>query len=244
PSTLNSIGSNAFSNCGQLKEITVPDNVSTIGYAAFSNCTKLEKIDLPAELKSIGSSMFDKCYALKTVKIPGKVASIGSMAFNSCTALTAVEIPDSVAGIGTNAFYSCGSLNHIHIPCGKTASDYSGQGGLPANSEYYFILDSNGNCPNGNCPMDTSSTVEVIMGVTVNSDKVVVKYGSGNSVTRTVSYSFDQVSEDIVDYMADTDIQLIIEFVNAFTDVDNDCFELTAAQLMAVERVLSNDYAA
>lgn len=78
----------------------------------------------------------------------------------------------------------------------------------------------------------------------IGEDNVIVKYGTaaGSSVSRTVSYSFAQVNAEIVDYMADTDIQLVIDFVNAFTAVDNDSVVLTSAQMTAIEKVLENDY--
>ena len=244
PDSVTEIGVSAFCECENLSTVVLGKKLQTIEASAFAYCYKMKDTEIPDTVTFIGNSAFYDCYAITTVTIPDGVEEIYGCTFENCKALEAISIPASVTLIEQDAFAGCGKLTHIHIPYGKNASDYSGQGGLPASEGYYFTLDANGNCPDNDCPMHSHSAAEIIIGVEIGEDNVIVKYGTaaGSSVSRTVSYSFDQVNAEIVDYMADTDIQLVIDFVNAFTAVDNDSVVLTSAQMTAIEKVLENDY--
>lgn len=72
--------------------------------------------------------------------------------------------------------------------------------------------------------------------ITVASDKVVITY-SDNS---TQNLSFDEVPEELVDVMLLYDINVCIDFVNAFSG-EEEIQILTAAQMKAIEAVLAND---
>ena len=246
PDSVKEIGISAFCNCENLSTVVLGKQIKTIEASAFAYCYKMKDTEIPDTVTFIGNSAFYDCYAITTVTIPDGVEEIYGCSFENCKALGSISIPASVTLIEQDAFAGCGKLTHIHIPNGKSSSDYSGQGNLPANDDCYFTLDANGNCPDNDCPMHSHSAAEIIIGVEIGEDKVLVKYGyePDSSVSRTVSYSFDQVNTEIVDYMADTDIQLVIGFVNAFSAVDNDCIEFTAAQMKAVEIVLENDFKA
>ena len=58
-----SIGNKAFSECTNLKEITIPDSVTSIADGSFSYCYSLEKITISPEhpiLASIDGVLFSK----------------------------------------------------------------------------------------------------------------------------------------------------------------------------------------
>lgn len=71
--------------------------------------------------------------------------------------------------------------------------------------------------------------------ITVTENTVKVTYQNGD----TESYAFDKVPVEIVEYMANTDIQLCIDYVNNFSEADT--VILAEAQLKAVEYVLAHD---
>ncbi|MDR1785617.1 MAG: leucine-rich repeat domain-containing protein [Spirochaetaceae bacterium] len=118
PSTLTSIGDNAFYFCDGLTSVTIGDSVTSIGKYAFS-CTSLTSITIPASVTSIGGSAFYYCDGLTSVTIGGSVTSIGDYAFQYCTSLTSVTIPASVTRIGDYAFQYCTSLTSITVDTGN-----------------------------------------------------------------------------------------------------------------------------
>ena len=61
------IGANAFSECGSLTNVTLPDGVTSIEEGAFSDCGSLNGIILPAKLASIGLGAFDACVGLTKI---------------------------------------------------------------------------------------------------------------------------------------------------------------------------------
>ena len=44
---ISTISNNAFSNCGALKQIVIPDSITKIGLYAFDWCAELERVYLP-----------------------------------------------------------------------------------------------------------------------------------------------------------------------------------------------------
>ena len=48
------IGTNAFSNCKLLTNITIPDSVTEIGNHAFSGCSSITNITIPDSVTEIG----------------------------------------------------------------------------------------------------------------------------------------------------------------------------------------------
>ena len=75
------IGNSAFSNCGALQSLTLPNSVTSIGSYAFQSCSALQSISLPDGLTSIGNDAFEYCDALASVTLPYSITSIGSWAF-------------------------------------------------------------------------------------------------------------------------------------------------------------------
>ena len=60
----------AFSDCGSLYLIHLPDSLASIGNSAFSGCTSLTSIHLPNSLTTIGWKAFGNCESLTTIYIP------------------------------------------------------------------------------------------------------------------------------------------------------------------------------
>ena len=114
------IGNDAFYECGNLTNITIPDSVTTIGDHAFYGCDSLTSVTIPDSVTTIGYAAFGECYGLTSVIIGDSVTAIGDYAFGWCENLTSVTIPDSVTTIGVVAFVSCVSLKEFK---GKYATD-------------------------------------------------------------------------------------------------------------------------
>ena len=114
PSSVTSIGDDAFYGCTSLTSITIPDSVTSIGSLAFYRCTRLTSITIPDSVTGIGDEAFSFCDSLTSITIPDSVTGIGYWAFYHCDSLTSITIPDSVTGIGDEAFCYCKSLTDVY----------------------------------------------------------------------------------------------------------------------------------
>ena len=120
PAGLLTISFGAFSRCSSLTSMTIPDGVTNIGSSAFFGCHGLMSVTIPASVASIGESAFMECDSLTCIVIPEGVTSIGEMTFSGCSSLSSVTIPLTVSSIGRYAFYNCGQLKCVTIPAGVT----------------------------------------------------------------------------------------------------------------------------
>jgi len=105
------------------KNTDIPSSVTSIGDNAFSGCWGLTSLTIPSGVTSIGGGAFYGCSGLTSVTIPSSVTSIGGSAFNFCSGLTSVAIPSSVTSIGYCAFSYCPSLTSIVVEDGNTVYD-------------------------------------------------------------------------------------------------------------------------
>lgn len=139
PSTLKSIGANAFCECENLEKIIIPEGVTSIGKTAFSYCIALKDITFPAsvttmghavckdnrslrevtiksDISSIPNEMFAGCASLENVILPGSISQISDKAFENCKNLCEIEFSEILTRIGRNAFYHCKKLESVVIP--------------------------------------------------------------------------------------------------------------------------------
>lgn len=128
PTTLNSIGDNAFRNCA-IEVLNIPEGVTTIREEAFMNNKALTTLTLPSTLTNIGQSFysdggtFSGCSNLKTVIFAEgtKDLTIGTKAFRDCNSLTTVHLPLNLKAVLGQAF--TGSTENLTI-CSKSNSSY------------------------------------------------------------------------------------------------------------------------
>ena len=113
PSTVTSIGNNAFSSSG-LEAFDLAEGVVTIGNYAFYQ-TNLKSVSLPASLVSLGGSAFYYCTSLESVSIPSGIDTIQYATFGDCKNLTSITIPSNIKVIGGDAFRSCINLTTVNI---------------------------------------------------------------------------------------------------------------------------------
>ena len=137
PTSVTSIGQEAFVGRTGLTSITIPNSVIRIGEKAFIGCTGLTSITIPNSVTSIGYDAFvntgiwnnspnnDVVYVDKWVvgfkgQINGNLiiktgtTGIGDGVFSNA-GLTSVIIPNSVTSIGVDAFSACSGLTSVTL---------------------------------------------------------------------------------------------------------------------------------
>ncbi len=113
---MESIPSDALLNASGVVSVVIPESVTSIGDRAFSGCSGLASITIPESVTSIGFSAFSGCSGLESITIPESVTSIGDRAFWGCSGLESITIPEGVTSIGDYAFNGCSGLTGITIP--------------------------------------------------------------------------------------------------------------------------------
>ncbi|HEM5235749.1 TPA: leucine-rich repeat protein [Streptococcus suis] len=106
PEGITEIGANAFSENGNLTTIILPSTLRTIGANAFAN-TSLKRIVLPPGMKRIPDGLLQGTKVEEFV-IPEGVEEIGDQAFANNTSLKSVVLPSSLKKIGYGAFQNTG----------------------------------------------------------------------------------------------------------------------------------------
>ena len=118
PSTVTSIGNEAFGNCYALKSINFPDSLKSIGSSAFTFCSGLTTVEIGEGVESIGERAFYGCSGMTSLMLKNGIKEIGINAFNFCNKLSSITIPGSVETLGVNAFSSCSGLTAVTIENG------------------------------------------------------------------------------------------------------------------------------
>ena len=113
PSSVTSIGDNAFRGCSGLTTLhwNAVNVTSYPGYNSnpFINCTNLTTVVFGNQVQTIPTHAFYNCSSLTgSLTIPSSVTSIGNRVFYNCIGLTgSLTVPNSVTIIGNEAFYNC-----------------------------------------------------------------------------------------------------------------------------------------
>lgn len=110
PTSVTSIGENAFCGLSGLTSIDIPESVTAIGAGAFSFCFELTgDLTIPNSVKTIGSGAFFQCSGFDgTLTIGESVNYIGDYAFRQCSHFTkAVSLATTPPELGNEPGWNC-----------------------------------------------------------------------------------------------------------------------------------------
>ena len=116
PDDLETIDSNAFAYCRNLKTLNLPSSLRSIGKEAFFANFSLESLVIPNSVVSIGDYAFQYGRSLRSVHIGDAVTSIGKRTFSNAWVLSDLKLGDSLTTIGEKAFYRNPQLIDVTIP--------------------------------------------------------------------------------------------------------------------------------
>lgn len=110
-----SIGSSAFEDCTELKDVVYNDNLTTLGSAAFKN-TSITKLVIPEGITAVEDALCKNCKSLTEVIFEGKVNMIGEEAFSDCENLETVKGASNIKDVKMYAFYNDTKVNFDEFP--------------------------------------------------------------------------------------------------------------------------------
>ena len=88
--SITAIGEEAFRNCANITELSLPESLTTIGAGAFKGCTGITELTLPASLTSIGEGALDGCERLARLNVLCDPAILPEGLLDECFAHTQI----------------------------------------------------------------------------------------------------------------------------------------------------------
>lgn len=156
------IGESAFSDCSNIKSVSLPKSLTSIGAWAFNGCSSIESISIPNSVTNIGTCAFQLCSSLVSIIIPNSVTEIGSNVFNHCSSLESIIIGDNVTEIGMGFLSFCTSLKVVSI--GNKVTSLGMYAFRECSSLSSIALPRNIKTIKASCFFDCSSLTSIIIG--------------------------------------------------------------------------------
>lgn len=102
----------AFAPAGRPTEYTIDASVKVLD-GAFTDCGFLEKLNLPDGLERINENTFHQCWGLTEFEFPSSLKYIKESAFPRCENLTKLVFPQSSFTVECDAFHQCPKLSSL-----------------------------------------------------------------------------------------------------------------------------------
>lgn len=101
-----------FANNGNIRNLTVGEELRGIGSYAFYGCTSLQGITLANGLNTIGNYAFAGCINMNSINmdVSSNLTAIGNHAFYDCERLKGFAVPINVRVLCDSAFEACYSI--------------------------------------------------------------------------------------------------------------------------------------
>lgn len=118
-----------------LKEIVIPSTIETIGGNAFNGFSALKTVTFKndSNITELGNGAFRDCKSLNITKLPSSVTKMGMYLFKNCTSITQFNIGENITEIGDGIFAGCTSLTTINVDGNN--EDYTVEDGVLFNKD-------------------------------------------------------------------------------------------------------------
>ena len=127
PSTVTTIGGNAFRSCYGLRgTFTIPEGVVTLMAQSFYNCTMIAELALPNTLQTIEGGAMSTLSNLTAITIPSSVTSIANNAIISTPKVESIVVDQN--NTTYNSFNNCNAIVETttkKVICGCKNTDLS-----------------------------------------------------------------------------------------------------------------------
>ena len=238
PMTFGVVGicKDAFKNCSLLSSVDIPSSVTSIGSNAFNGCSNytvnFSSIDhvlsieygnpdsnpmYTAEITTIGGKIlseiqidtdirpyaFVKATWLKEVVLGDNVKNINNKAFYGCNNLKTLVIP-SVTSIGTNAFEGCKSLTEIEFP--PTLTSIGKEAFRNCTGLQYIVIPENINDIYGSAFYGCNNLIDLI--ISNRTSTLLIAENAFSSLKHIYSKALTMPQAHINAFGGKTDIQL------------------------------------
>lgn len=96
PSSVTSIGANAFYDCTSLTSVTIPNSIISIAPGAFNGCSNLASVEISSSVTSIGAQAFQRCNGLTSITCrAASVPQLGELVFEGVDTAIPLYVPES-----------------------------------------------------------------------------------------------------------------------------------------------------
>lgn len=195
------IGSEAFYRCENLKTLELCEGITTIGARAFYGCSGatsgvFNTFIIPASVRTIGAGAFSYFNSIPGIAFApnSKLTTIGGGTFAGCRNMFAAELPEGLTKLEDGLFQSNTSLYKIYIP--KSVTEISETIFLENKimEEVYFGgTEAQWNSLGGNYAIAKDKTHSMFdIKVYYNTSPDDFKAGSGSSHTHNWSESWEK----------------------------------------------------
>ena len=120
--SITEIGDEAFRNCTNITELTLPESLTTIGSGALEGCTGITELTLPESLTTIGAGAFKGCTGIAELTLPASLTSIGSGALEGCTGLEKLTVCCDPAILPEDMADVLASIDEVYISADATGA--------------------------------------------------------------------------------------------------------------------------
>ena len=115
PKSLKRIEDYTFENCGQLKDINVPEDLEYIGSYSFSK-TAIESFVVPAKVTKLELGTFGDCKSLRNVTLHDDITRLVGAFWG--TPIASIKLPANLKVLTDGCFRDCENLTELSLPDG------------------------------------------------------------------------------------------------------------------------------